>query len=195
LDARAHSPGVHISKPVAISGFEFGATPRERVETLIHRIRGAVKRDQIRFGPTVLMVHLGRLDSDANDPSALLPIYFHQHDPQACASGELWHVALAQKGNAFYKIPEFTGKTNIDGEIKETGTLVEFNELVGIAFFVPGQSHASRIFALQNLVPDQSGLIESPAVAESEVTGFLLAIADAMNDSQNSFAHEHQIRG
>jgi hypothetical protein len=58
-----------------------------------------VKADQIYFGPTVLVIDLGRYSTIPHGPSSLLPVFFHDGPPaESCVSGELWQIGLGQIG-------------------------------------------------------------------------------------------------
>ena len=116
LHARAQKPGVHFSEHV-ISGHLEGATAVERIDATIERIRNTIKPDPIHFGPTVLVVDLGRLSGVPQGPSGLLPVFFHDGpSAKSCVSGELWQIALGLPGEQIFVLPEFDGKSNLGGD-------------------------------------------------------------------------------
>lgn len=195
LDHRARKPGVHFGEAIEISGFPVGAGPADRIEIIIRKIRGNAKFDQLTHGPTLLVVDMGRLECEAQHPSSLLPVYFNEGPPDpAIASGELWHIALGCVGDMVYKLPEFAGKTNLDRQLKETGTLHEFPELLGITFILHGLSSATRIYTIWNTVPAASKWTNPLTLDEDAVEQLFHKMSDAMNDTQNSRATQYHRR-
>ena len=73
LDGRARTPGVHVGDAVEITAHRAGSSVVDRIETAIKKIKGNAKMDQLRYGPTILLVNLTRLFMDADDPSSLVP--------------------------------------------------------------------------------------------------------------------------
>jgi hypothetical protein len=77
LAGRARKSGVHFGKPLEISGHIPNAGPAARIDDTIAKISNNIKLGQIQFGPTVLVVDLGRLHSIAQGPvrvaAGLLP--------------------------------------------------------------------------------------------------------------------------
>lgn len=89
LSERAKTRGVHFSEQ-EFSGRLPTATLSERIDATIDKITNLVKSGQIRFGPTVLVVDLGRFNTIPYGPSSLLPVFFHDEPPaESCVSGEL----------------------------------------------------------------------------------------------------------
>lgn len=195
LDRRARKPGVHFSEPIEISGFDAATGPADRIEIIIRKIRGNSKLDQLTYGPTLLVVDMGRLECEAQHPSALLPVYFNDGPPDpAIASGELWHVACGLMGDMIYKIPEFAGKPNLDRPLTESGTLREFPELLGVSFVLHALSGPRRIYTIFNLRPDRQKWRQSLSLDEYQVEELLHKMSDAMNDTSNSRAVDYQHR-
>jgi hypothetical protein len=196
LDGRSRTPGVHIGRELEISSFDLGAGPAERIEIIIRKVRGNAKLEQLRYGPTLLVVDLGRLNVDATDPSCLTPIYFDQGaagDP-ACASGELWHISLGRVGNMIYKLPSFAGQTNLDRQLTEDGTLVEYPELLGISFVVRRPRGPSKLYTIWNLRPDVSNLANGLTLEEDELGAVIHQISDVWNNTANERANDLQVR-
>lgn len=126
LDERARKLGIHVSETV-FSGFPPGMSPRERIDFVIERLNNTIKRDQLRYGPTILVVDLGRLPGMGFGASGLLPVFFHDAPPaESCVSGELWHIALGQIGERIFQLPEFDGQSNLSGNLTKQGVLHEF---------------------------------------------------------------------
>lgn len=89
LDTRARTPGVHFGEPHVISGHLPGTRAAGRVDETIKRIHNVVKLDQIEYGPTILVVDLGRLAGMPYGPSGLLPVFFHDEPhAESCVSGK-----------------------------------------------------------------------------------------------------------
>jgi hypothetical protein len=195
LDERARKPGIHFGEPIEISGFEPGAEPADRIEIVIRKIRGNAKFDQLTYGPTLLVIDMGRIECESQHPSALLPVYFNEGPPDpAIASGELWHAALGRVGDMIYRLPEFAGKSNLDRPLKETGTLTEFPELLGMSFVLRRSSGLDQIYSILNLIPDAAKWSNPLTIGEHDVEELLHKMSDAMNDTANSRAIEHQRR-
>lgn len=195
LDQRARKPGVHFAEPIDISGFDAAAGPADRIEIVIRKIRSNSKFDQLTYGATLLVVDMGRLECEAQHPSALLPVYFNDGPPDpAIASGELWHVACGRIGDMIYKIPEFAGKPNLDRPLKENGTLRDFPELLGICFVLHALSGPKRLYTICNLSPDRQKWRQPLSLDEHQVEDLLHKMSDAMNDTSNSRAVDYQHR-
>jgi hypothetical protein len=193
LDARARAPGVHIGNPIEISSHRPGTDSVNRIETIIKKIKGNVKKDQLNYGPTILIVDLSRLLCDADDPSSLVPVYFDE-TAQSCVSGELWHVGFGEVGDCIFVRPEFEGKSNLGGKLKETGVYVDNPELMAIAFIVRPLSDPPKIFALQKLTPDFSSLPNKTALDEFKIGEILYKVCDSYNDDCNERAFDKQVR-
>jgi hypothetical protein len=155
LEIKSRRPGVHVGEPVSISSHRPGSTATDRIETAIKKIRGNLKREQIIYGPTVLVVDLTRLLLDGSHPSALLPSYYHSTS-QACVSGELWHVGFGQPNDLILVPPEFEGATNIDRRLQQTGILLEYPELMGLAFVCRSFQGGPKILTPRKVTPDFS---------------------------------------
>ena len=183
------SPTVNWGAPVSMSPFNRGIALSQRIDLVIKKIKTNVKREQLSLGPTLLVVHLGRVDITNSHPSSLLPVYFDRLHDEACASGELWHVALGRIGNAIYAPPEFAGRPNLAGELTQTGVLIEYPELLGTAF-VFTVSGTDRIYTIQNL----GALDQSKAGKDIELVFALQRLSDALNSSHNEAAHRYQVR-
>lgn len=195
LEERARKPGVHFGEPIEISGFDLAAGPADRIETVIKKIRGNSKFDQLTYGATLLVVDMGRLECETEHPSALLPVYFNDGPPDAAiASGELWHIACGLIGDMIYTIPEFAGKPNLDRPLKESGTLREFPELLGVSFVLHALSGLRRIYTICNLRPNRQKWSQPLSLDEHQVEELLYTMSDAMNDTSNSRAVRYQHR-
>ncbi len=187
LDLKRRKPGVHFGE-LEISPFEPGSKPSDRIEKVIQKIRSNLKRDQIRYGPTILVVDLGRLELVAQHPSSLLPVYFNEGMPSiTCASGELWHVAFGRKGDMIYQLPEFEGKTNLDRPLEEEGVLREFPELLGVSFILHRLAGLKEIFSLRTLSPETALLKNPLTLDEFKVGEVVRAYSDAFNDDYNTY--------
>ena len=186
LAGRARKPGVHFGKPLEISGHIPNAGPAARIDDTIAKISNNVKLGQIQFGPTVLVVDLGRLHSIAQGPSGLLPVFFHDGPPaESCVSGELWHVALGLPGEQILSLPEFDGKSNLAGHQTEQGILHRFPTLMAITFLMPRWSDKAELLTVWNVGWDQSALENSCTLAEDEIEGILASYSDGLNDQRN----------
>ncbi len=193
LDARARKPGVHVGNPTEISSHRPGSSAADRIETAIKKIKSNIKRDQLRYGPTILVIDLSRLSLDAHDPSSLVPIYFDDQT-QSCASGELWHVSFGEMGDRIFVRPEFEGKSNLDRKLQETGVYVECPELMALTFIIRPLSGPAKVYSFQKFTPDFSGLTNQTALKEHQIEEILDQISDASNDSRNEGAFGKQIR-
>jgi len=189
LDARARKTGVHFGE-LEVSAFEPGATPADRIEIVTNKICGATKLEQIRYGPTILVVDLGRINMDTHHPSALLPVYFDDRMDAACVSGELWHVAQGLIGDMIYKPTEFEGKSNLDRRLNVEGILRGFPELLGVSFFLHRISGEKEIYSIWNLNPVTQGLQNPLTLEEHEIGELFHTFSDAVNDNHNQHSFE-----
>lgn len=193
LEDAAKTPGTHFGEAVEISSHKWGATRTDRIEALIRKLRNNLKREQLSFGPTLLVVHLGLLEMDANRKSTLSPVFFDQEPTvRSCISGELWNAAFGEVGNQIYDRPDFEGKSNLDRALNEDGVLIEHPYLLGIAFITQSLGGAHKIFTLHRLSPDFNDLKNSTNLGEFEIAEILHDISDARNDDKNESGYEYQ---
>ena len=186
LDARAREPGVHFGNPVEISGPLPGASLAERLDATIEKITNNVKRDQIHYGPTVLVVDLGRFNTIPYGPSSLLPIFFHDCPPaESCVSGELWQIGFGKIGEQLFSLPEFDGKSNLAGHQTRNGVFGECPGLMAITFVHPRWNQKSELFTLWNVGFDKNVLINACSLSESDIDDLLYNFSDGVNDSSN----------
>jgi hypothetical protein len=193
LDERARKPGIHFSE-TEMPGYRPDMTPSERVDLVIARLTSALKRDQLRHGPTVLVVDLGRLPNLSFGPSALLPVFFHAAPPaESCVSGELWHIALGRMGERMFRLPQFDGASNLDGHLTRQGLLLDYPELVAITFVLPRWSGPAELFTIWNVVPDHTKLLNKLALSEDEVEDLLDRYSDGLNDTSNERGYDYRV--
>jgi hypothetical protein len=186
LDTRARTPGLHFGEPHVISGHIPGTRAAGRVDTTARRIHNVVKLDQIEYGPTILVVDLGRLAGMPCGPSGLLPVFFHDEPPaESCVSGEMWHIALGEPGDRLFELPEFDGKSNLGDKQTELGVLRQFPSLLAITFLYQGWSKPSELFTIWNRQWDQSRLANACAVDEPTIEAILRKYSDGLNDENN----------
>jgi hypothetical protein len=186
LDGGARVPGVHFGEPLEISGPLPGAGLVERIEATIGKIMNNVKTDQINFGPTVLVVDLGRFNTMPHGPSNLLTVFFHDAPPaESCVSGELWQIGLGNAGEQVFLLPEFDGKSNLAGHQTRAGILREFPGLLAITFIHPRWNEKSEIFTLWNVGFEQTLLTNPCTLSESDIDDILHAYSDGVNDDSN----------
>lgn len=194
LDARARKPGVHVSAPHVISGHVENAKTVDRIDDTIGKIRNNIKGGQIHFGPTVLVVDLGRLSGIPQGPSGLLPVFFHDRPPaESCVSGELWQIALGLPGEQVFSLPEFDGKSNLAGHQTERGILHDFPGLFAITFMLPRWGEKPSLFTIWNIGSDQT-LLENPCkLSESEIGDLLATYSDGLNDQHNERGYKYRV--
>ncbi len=194
LAGRARKPGVHFGKPQEISGHIPNAGAAARIDDTIAKISNNIKLGQIQFGPTVLVVDLGRLHSIAQGPSGLLPVFFHDGPPaESCVSGELWHVAFGLAGEQILSLPEFDGKSNLAGHQTEQGILHQFPTLMAVTFLLPRWSDKAELLTVWNVGWDQSALENSCTLAEDEIEGILASYSDGLNDQRNELGWPYRV--
>lgn len=115
-------------------------------------IKNIIKPEQIQFGPTVLVVDLGRLSGVPFGPAGLLPVFFHDGPPaESCVSGELWQIALGKPGEQVFHLPEFDGNSNLSGHQSELGVLHAFPSLVAITFQCPRWLQPAELLTIWNM--------------------------------------------
>lgn len=186
LDERARRPGVHFGDPAEISGPLPGASLAERLDATIEKITNNVKRDQIHYGPTVLVVDLGRFNTIPYGPSSLLPVFFHDCPPaESCVSGELWQIGSGKIGEQLFSLPEFDGKSNLAGHQTRNGVFGECPGLMAITFVHPRWNQKSELFTLWNVGFDKNVLINACSLSESDIDDLLYNFSDGVNDFSN----------
>ena len=185
LDQRSRKPGVHFGE-TALSGFRPGSTASQRVDLVTGRLNNALKRDQLRYGPTMLVIDLGRLPGVNFGSAELVPVFFHDTPPaESCVSGELWHVALGCIGERMFRLPEFDGASNLDGQLTRQGLLRDYPELCGITFVHPRWNRPSELLTIWNVSPDQANLVHKLALTEHEIGSLIDQYSDVWNDTRN----------
>ena len=186
LDGRARKPGVHFGEPQEISGHFPGADAVELIDATIIKISNNIKTDQIQYGPTVLVVDLGRLSGSSQGPSGLLPVFYHDEPPaESCVSGEYWQIALGKPGEQVFRLPDFDGKTNLAGHQTQTGILHQFPSLVAVTFLIPAWSKKSELLTIWNASWDQDTLRNSCKLSEHDIENILCGYSDGVNDRRN----------
>lgn len=194
LAERAKKPGIHFSEPLEISGALPAASTVERIDQTIAKIMNNVKPGQIYWGPTVLVVDLGRFAGIYQGASGLLPVFFHDGPPaQSCVSGELWQIAFGNPGERVFELPEFDGKSNLAGHQTREGILRAHPGLVAIAFMVPRLSAEPEIFTIWNKRYDQTRLTNAPALNEHQLYEVLDDVSDGVNDTTNEDGWAHTV--
>ena len=169
-----------------ISGHLPNANSVTRIDDTIQKISNNIKAGQIEYGPTVLVVDLGRLFSVPQGPSGLLPVYFHQGEPaESCVSGELWQIALGLPGEQIFSLPEFDGSTNLAGHQTQQGILQQFPSLMAITFFLPRWTAESELLTIWNIGWDQSALENCCTLKEHEIEEILDRYSNGLNDENN----------
>lgn len=194
LDQRARTPGVHFGIPQSVSGHKPGATAVQRIDETAQRIKNIIKPGQIEFGPTVLVVDLGRLGGVPFGPSGLLPVFFHDTPPaESCISGELWQIALGKPGEQIFHLPEFDGKSNLSGHQSELGVLHAFPSLMAITFQCPRWSQPAELLTIWNNGWDQSTLVNKPALKEHEIQDLLGSYSNGLNEQRNELGWNYRV--
>jgi hypothetical protein len=194
LDQRARKPGVHFGEPHEISGHLPTADTASRIDETIRKIRNNIKLEQIQFGATVLVVDLGRLSGIPQGASGLLPVFFNDGPPaESCVTGELWQIAVGLPGEQIFVLPEFEGKSNLDGHQIERGILREFTSLMGITFVQPRWSERPELLTIWNTRWDRSTLKNPCPLSEHEVEEVLKKYSDGLNDQRNELGWEYRV--
>jgi nucleotide-binding universal stress UspA family protein len=194
LDARARKPGVHFGHPQVLSGHKFTSKAVDRIDEIARRIKNVIKPEQIKFGPTILVVDLGRLGTAPFGPSALLPVFFHDAPPaESCVSGELWQIALGMPGEQIFHLPQFDGKSNLGGHQSEAGVLREYTSLMAITFRCPRWSEPAELLTIWNGGWDQTGLANPCALEEHQIEEFLYNYSDGLNDQSNEGGWDYRV--
>jgi hypothetical protein len=191
LEMRAKRSGVH-SSALAVSGHEEGSSPAARIDSTIARLRNLIDKGQVGFGPTVLVVHLGRLPTTFFGACALVPVFYCKAPQQTCVSGELWHIALGNRGERIFKLPDFEGMSNLDDHQTYSGILIDHPELVGITFFQPNWAAAPELLTIWN-TRRQAGDEQPCGLKEADLETTFLRYSDGLNDDLNERGWRHSV--
>jgi len=188
LDARVRSSTGQkfFSSELAISGHQMGSTAAQRIDETIQRICNVVKPEQLELGPTVLVVDLGRLWPKSQGRNAILPVFHEEgHSAEACASGELWHIACGHSGERIFVSPEFEGGSNLGGHQKHEGVLHQLGGLVAITFVLHAWDANLQMLTIWN--PGSTGFQsgDHPSLSESEIEEILWKYSDAFNNTSS----------
>jgi hypothetical protein len=196
LETRARAPGVHVGKEQEISGHVLGATARERIDAAISKIANNVKPDQVRYGPTVLVVDLGRLGMPPQDRFGLAPVFLQRRPVQACVSGELWQIGFGRIDEQIFVPPDFEGKTNLGGYQKQVGILLQHPGLMAITFFQPPWgTRGAQLLTLWNIGFNRATLTNPCQLEEHDLAMLFEAYSDGLNDERNEAGWEYSAEG
>jgi hypothetical protein len=166
----------------------------DRIDDTIKKIKNNIKVSQIHYGPTVLVVDLGRLRGIPQGPSGLLPVFFHDGPPaESCVSGELWQIALGLKGERVFSLPEFDGKSNLGGHQTQRGILHEFPGLLAVTFMLPPWSENASLLTIWNIASDQTQLENPCTLSEHEIWELLAMYSDGLNDHRNELGYKYRV--
>ncbi len=194
LEVRARKPGIYFGKPHEISGHVKNAGSVERIEDTIEKISNNVKVGQIHYGPTVLVVDMGRFSGIPQGPSGLLPAFFHNGPPaESCVSGELWQIALGLPGEQIFSLPEFDGRSNLAGHQQRQGLLHDFPGLFAITFMLPRWNKNPELLTVWNTGSDQTLLANPCTLSENEVGEVLAKYSDGLNDQRNELGWKYRV--
>ena len=188
LDSRAKSPGVHISLPLEISGYDGELTSAQRIDETIKKISQNIKEGQINHGHTILVVNLGRLPNVTFGASSLLPAFYHEPSPSSVVSGELWQIAYGKIGEQIFGIPEFDGASNLDGHQEKEGIIHQFSKLVAITFMKPILSGETELFTIWN-----NALPELTDNFQQDIEETIYKYSDALNNTNNEKGWKHTV--
>lgn len=95
---------------------------RQIIETLIGRADGHIKPGQFAQGTTVFALELSLLPLRSSLREELYRAYPCPHEVVA-TSGILWHLAFGPEGADVYRPVEFTGASNLDGQLEAVGLI------------------------------------------------------------------------
>lgn len=194
LDGRARISGVHFGEPLALSGPMPFASVAERIDATIEKIANNVKVGQIYYGPTVLVVDIGRHPVMPHGPSNLLPVFFHDEPPaESCVTGEFWQIGWGKSGEQVFCLPEFDGKSNLAGYQRKDGIFRCYPGLLAITFFCPRWSDRAEILTLWNDSFDKSKLTNSCQLEESDIEGLIDRFSDGVNDARNERGWRYRV--
>lgn len=194
LDVRARKPGIHFGKPHEISGHVRNTDTIKRIEDAIEKISNNVKVGQIYYGPTVLVVDMGRFSGIPQGPSGLLPAFFHDGPPaESCVSGELWQIALGLRGERVFSLPEFDGQSNLAGHQQRQGLLHDFPGLFAVTFMLPRWSKNPELLTIWNIGSEQTLLANPCTLPEHEVGELLAKYSDGLNDQRNELGWKYRV--
>lgn len=193
LDERARKPGVHLGDPQEISGHLPNADAVARIDETIMKISNNVKVGQIQYGPTILVVDLGRLNCMPQGPSGLLPVFFYGPPKESCVTGELWQIALGKPGEQIFILPEWEGKSNLAGHQTKLGILRQFPTLMAITFFLPRWSDKPEILTIWNAEWDQTKLENPCSLSQQEIETVLAGYSNGVNDQRNEVGWAYRV--
>jgi nucleotide-binding universal stress UspA family protein len=194
LAERAKKPGVHFSE-LPISTHREEATAAERIDETAKRIANTIEPDQIHYGPTVLVVDLGRLPGSGQGPSGILPVFYNDGPPaQGSASGELWHIALGLPGERIFVLPEADGFSNLDGHQAERGVLHRFPSLLALMFQFCRWNDPCELYTIWRPGWDKSKLKNPCTLEEHEIEDFLYRCSDGLNNDRNEIGWKFRVR-
>jgi hypothetical protein len=202
LDGRK-KPGVTFGKEVELRPHgNMDGQNATLIDALIRRICNAVKRQQLTYGPTILLVFTGRLPLDTYEPCCLVPAYFRPSPPVKsgssafpgeCESGLWWYIGYGQPGDQILGRSDFEGKGNLAGRVANHGVLVQHSYLIGLSVMSkPWSSSAYRIHSLAN--SERKALPGDEQFGECDPEEAVCAISDGWNAQDNGNGIRYQMR-
>ena len=185
---------VFMGDSMSISAYDDPNDTVGRIETVIGKVFQNVDREQITYGPTILVIEMSRISLIADDSYCLAPVYYEDGDRgPCCVSGELWHIALGKCGEQIYKIPDSLGMSNLDRCLRKNGVLRDFPELLGVTFLFPNTPTATKVFTIKNLDPTPISNKSKDNISPNVVENIIDNYSDAWNDSVNSRGHMYSV--
>jgi hypothetical protein len=196
-------PGVNFGEPLEIAPHGEGAANgpyAEIIESYTRRILNNVKKAQLTYGPTVLLVYDGRLSLDTRDPTCLVPTYFFEAPkptadwPGECVSGDWWHVGFGRVGNQILIRSEFEGKGNLGGQLRADGLLIEYPSVLGLAIMSGGKWSEPELAIYTLAQTWRSELPDDEKFQYIDPCSAAYLISDAYNDRANGNGCRYQVR-
>jgi hypothetical protein len=196
--------GVNVGEPQVISPHGEGASGKlhaELIDAYRGRIDNNMKKCQLTYGPTIVLVYDGRIGLDLKDATCLTPAYFdadaHPTPLYAgqCVTGDWWRVGFGRVGDTILAPPGFPGKSDLSGVLQSNGLLVDRPYLLGLAAMTGGrwQERDLKIFTLGQT---NRAIVEDPALRFENMPPDAIAslFSDAYNDAADSVGGLYQVR-
>ena len=163
------------------------------------RILNNIKKNQLTYGPTVLLVYDGRLSLETRHPTCLVPTYFLEGPkpttdrPGECVSGDWWHVGFGRVGNQILRRSEVEGAGNLAGQLRSDGVLIEHPYLLGLTIMTGGKWSEPEL-SIYTLAQTERRELPSGEKYNIDPCCAAYLISNAYNDASNGEGYRYQVR-
>jgi hypothetical protein len=154
------------------------------IEVLIDKTRNAFKASQFAQGPTFALALCDRLILPGGK-HGVAPYYYERGQGGNVVSGALWQACFGRMGTPIFRLPDFEGKSTLEGHLTRDGLLVDTSQPFhsGAIIFAETQWQEDGLFGLYDANWALAGW------TPDDTKEVMHTLCTATNDHQNSFGY------